>query len=239
MASYSGANLLAELDVEYEYLGYEHKDFEDLRNHLQLSLTFLQDTDTYATNVEGIMKQAEMYARSFLSQHGKYRTGNLYNSIISERTSSNQWVLHAPARDGKGRYYAGHIEYGFTDKSGRAHGPWPFLRPAVRLAAMDSRGELADALARGVLYGDALTGGYPQWKVAFGRSGQSFSSSKGNRAFNNMSKAYQRNDAKTGKTIKWGAAKNGFNDYRGLYPKGTTSNQLTTGTNEFWDWGEL
>lgn len=239
MAKYSGANLVAELDVNYEYLGYERENFDDLRNHLQLSLEFLRDTDSYATDVAGIMEQAEMYAKSFLSQHGKYRTGKLYDSIISERVSSNQWVLHAPARDNEGRFYAGHIEYGFTDKSGKSHGPWPFLRPAVRLAAMDSRGELADALARKALYGDVLTGGYSQWNVAFGRSGQSFSNYKGSKAFNNMNRAYQRQDSRTGKTIKWGRAKNGFNDYGGRYPKGTSSNRWSTGTHQYWDWGEL
>jgi len=239
MAGYSGANLVAELEVEYEYLGYHKDSFDDIANDLQLNLAFLQDTDSYATNVQHIMKEAEKYAKSFLRQHGKYYTGNLHDSIIAERVSASQWTLHAPAKDKYGRYYAGHIEYGYTDKLGKPHGPWPFLRPALRLAAMDSRGELADAVARKALYGDTLTGGYSQWQVAFGRSGQGYSSFKSSGAFQNMSKAYRGYDSKTGKSVNWGRAKNGFNDYRGQYPKGTTSNQWTTGTHEFWDWGEL
>ena len=53
-----------------------------------------------------------------------------------------------------------------------------------------------------------------------------------------MSKNYQGKDS-NGKTRQWATARNGFNDYSGYYPKGTSSNQWTTGTNDNWDWGAL
>ena len=234
---YVGANVIAELDIDYQYLGHDYDDPNDFTNLLEVNLLFAKDTSNYSTNIAHIMKQAEEYAKSFVKQNLTWDTGRLHDSIIAE-DRGNMWTLHAPARDEHDHLYAGHIEYGFTDKAGQAHGPWPFLRPAVRLAAMDSRGELADALAYNMLYGSVINGSTP-WKIGFGRSGASFSKEKGVQSFKNMSKAHQRYDAKNNKTIEWGKAKNGFNDYGGRFDKGTSSNRWSTGTSEFWDWGEL
>ena len=240
---YAGANVIADLDIHYDYQGHEYDEFGDFTNLLQMSLSFAQNTDNYATNIAHIMEQAEEYARTFLEENGNFRTGNLYGSIRARRVNESQWTLEAPARDdrndGTGHLYAGHIEYGFTDKLGQSHGPWPFLRPAVKLAAMDSRGELANAMANNLLFGTNLNGGYPEGKVAFGRSNESFSYMKGSRAFYNMKGAYQRFDTTKGKTVDWGRAKNGFNDYGKRYPTGTSSNRWTTGTDRHWDSGEL
>lgn len=235
---YSGADLMADLDIEYNYQGHTFDNANDLTNLLSLNLEFARDLDNYSTNVEHIMRQAEQYAKSFVRQNQTYNTGQLHDSIQAERHSSSSWTLRAPARDSRNHLYAGHIEYGFTDKAGQSHGPWPFLRPAIRLAAMDSRGELADAMAYNMLYGRALNGYMPQWKVAFGRSGNVFTNQKGAKTYNQMSKNYQERD-NNGKVRQWGAARNGFNDYSGHYPKGTSSNQWTTGTNDNWDWGAL
>lgn len=234
---YSGANLIADLDIDYNYQGHDYDSFDDITNLFQMNLYFRNDLDCVATNVDHIMEQAEAYARSFIEQNGTIQFGNLLGSVKAQRTSNTSFSLTAPARDRRGHLYAGHIEYGFTDKAGQAHGPWPFLRPAVKLAAMDSRGELADALASQILYGDVINGALP-WRLEFGRSGASHSDSKAIRAFHNMSNAHRRVDSK-GKTYEWGKAKNGFNDYSGFYPKGTSSNQWTTGFDQSWDFGEL
>lgn len=233
---YAGSDVMAELEIDFFYQGHEYDEIDDFTNLLEVNLLFAKDTSNYRTNIAHIMKQAEEYAKSFVKQNLTWDTGNLHNSIVAE-PHGDYWTLHAPARDDRNHLYAGHIEYGFTDKQGKAHGPWPFLRPAVKLAAMDSRGELADALAQNMLYGRALNGSIG--KIGFGRSGNSFSQGKGFRAFNSMSRAYKRIDQKTGKTIDWGRAKNGFNDYGGRFKEGTSSNRWSTGTHEFWDWGEL
>ena len=235
---YAGADLIADLDVQYQYQGHDFDDPNDFTNLLSFNFEFARDVNNYATNIEHIMKQAESYAKSFVRQNQTYRTGRLHDSIQASPTSKSSWTLRAPARDGRGHLYAGHIEYGFTDKAGQSHGPWPFLRPAIRLAAMDSRGELADALAYNLLYGDDLNGGHPSWKVAFGRSGNIFTNQKGASAHKQMSQNYRGQD-NSGKTRQWGTARNGFNDYGGRYPKGTSSNIWSTSTNEFWDFGDL
>lgn len=240
---YSGADLIASLNVEYEYQGHDFDDFGDMTNRIRMMLSFAQDTDNYATNVQHIMEQAEEYARAFVMGNNTIDTGELYNSIESKRVNANQWTLHAPARDlrkrgSKGTLYAGHIEYGFTDKRGQPHGPWPFLRPAVQLAAMDSRGELAKALSENMLYGRLMTEN-GTGSLSLGRSGQYYSHNKGSKSFSSLSNSYRRWDTKSKSTKEWGKARNGFNDYSGRFEKGTTSNEYTTGTSEFWDWGEL
>lgn len=234
---YAGADVVAELDIDYNYQGHDFDSFDDITNLMQINLMFAKDTSNYKTDIAHIMKQAEEYAKSFVKQNLTWDTGNLHNSIVAE-DHGDVWTLHAPARDERGHLYAGHIEYGFTDKAGQAHGPWPFLRPAVRLAAMDSRGELASSIAQKALYGDTINGLTP-WKIAFGRSGTRFREGKSQGAFKNMSKNYQRQDEKTGKMINWGKARNGFNDYGGRFDRGTSSNRWSTGTSEFWDWGEI
>lgn len=233
---YRGSNVIADLEIDYDYQGHDFDDFGDFTNLLEVNLVFARDPNSYKTNIAHIMEQAVEYAKSFVKQNLKWDTGQLHDSIIAE-PHSNYWTLHAPARDERGHLYAGHIEYGFTDKKGQAHGPWPFLRPAVKLAAMDSRGELADALAQNILYGRVLNESFG--KVSLGRSRNIFSTEKATRSFNQMSKAYERYDLKTGKPINWGRAKNGFNDYGGRFKSGTSSNRWSTGTHEQWDWGEL
>lgn len=235
---YSGADLIADLDVHYFYQGHDFDDPNDLTNHLQMTLSFAKDTDRYATNVEHIMSQAERYAKDFLEGNGNIDSGELYSSIKGERISPTKWTLHAPARDNRSHLYAGHIEYGFTDKAGQAHGPWPFLRPAVQLAAMDSRGELADALAYSLLYGELKSNSQKSY-LALGRSNLSHSAKKSNQSFRQAREGYRGWDRKTKSMKEWGKTRNGFNDYRGFFPKGTTSNRYTTGTDEYWNFGEL
>lgn len=239
---YAGADVIAELDIDYLYQGHDYDTFGDITNLMSMNLYFAQDTDTYATDIEFIMKQAEEYARSFLEQNGNVNTHRLYDSIKARRVSSDQWSLVAPARDDRGHLYAGHIEYGFTDKQGKPHGPWPFLRPALRLAAADSRGELADALANNVLYGNhqlkQIMKPYTPDRLAFGRSGAKYSDSKGYKAYGRVTHGYRRYD-ENGKAIEWGKARNGFNDYSGKFEPGTSSNEWSTSTDDYWAFGEL
>lgn len=235
---YSGANVIAELEIEYNYMGHDFDEYNDITNLMEMNLYFAKDTDNYSTNIEHIMNQAVEYAKNFVKQNLTWDTGRLYHSIEARRISSDHWQLIAPARDEREHLYAGHIEYGFTDKAGQAHGPWPFLRPAMRLAAMDSRGELEQALAQNILYGPSFNGISP-WNIAFGRSNNIFSVSKSQSAHRQLFNNYRRYDDKKNKWVNWGYAKNGFNDYSGRLDPGTSRNQWSTSSADDWDWGAL
>ena len=230
---YAGADVIATLEMDYEYLGHEYHDtkgaLEEVRNILEMNLLLARDIDSYVTDIEHIGQQAVEYARSFIRQNMTWDTGRLHDSVEFVRVANNQMQLRAPARDEDNHPYAGHIEYGFTDRAGQGRGPWPFLRPAMRLAAADSRGMLADEMARLSLYGMMRDGG----QISLGRSGNSFSRGKGQRAFYKMSNVYRRTD-KEGKTFEWGKAYNGFN-------KDTSRNEysISEAYNYAWDWGEL
>lgn len=211
---YAGANLMADFEIDYEYAGHEFDSFDDFTNLLSANLYFAQDTRNVATDVEHIMKQAVEYARSFLRNNGNVQTGRLLDSITAEPVGSggDHWRLVAPARDARGHLYAGHIEYGFTDKMGQARGPWPFLRPAMRIAAHESTGDLAEKMKLLVLYGadDRLNiFKYGSGRLALGRTGASHSNYKANQIYHKMSNAYRGNDSNPNKS--WGRAYNGYN----------------------------
>lgn len=167
MVRYSGANALLEVDVQYEYHGHQANSFEEVVNLMNISLVHNNGRDLIdmATDFELIAKNMEELAKSFILQNGTYKTLNLYKSV--KATVNGHTVnLNAPARDSRGHPYAGHIEYGFTDKLGIPHGPWPFLRPAVRLAAADSRNQIGQSVA--AFLADEIDS---KGRIAFGRSG--------------------------------------------------------------------
>lgn len=167
MASYSGGDALLSVDVQYEYQGHQLNSFDEVVNLMNISLVHnKKDLVDMVTDFDQIGQNMRELARSFLVQNGKYKTGNLYKSV-NYRIIGHTLNLNAPARDKRGHPYAGHIEYGFTGRDGSAHGPWPFLRPAVRLAAADSRDQLGNALASFLANQQLMTNG----KMRFGRSG--------------------------------------------------------------------
>lgn len=161
---YSGSNLQVEMKTTYEYAGSEFYNEDDFLDYLSYNFRMATDTKTYKYYVENIAKMAVDIAKDFVLSNGTYRTGELYRSIKYNMTSSG-FTLSANARDSRGRPYAGHIEYGFVDRGGMPQGPWPFIRPAVRIAAEASTGTLADAMASNILYGD----GHDYGRLSFGR----------------------------------------------------------------------
>ena len=142
---YSGANAILDLNIDYEYRGHQKESWQEVVNDIELSLTHARrNLSDMKTDFELIKENMEMLAKEFLVQNGNVRNKILLNSIEA-KIIGNQIKLIAPARDPKTKHpYAGHIEYGFTDRGGSPRGPWPFLRPAVRLAAKASTGLLAD-----------------------------------------------------------------------------------------------
>lgn len=177
MASYGGSDALLNLDIQYEYQGHFTDSFEEIVNLMNISLVHdKKNLVDMVTDFDQIGNNMKELAKSFLIQNGKYKTGNLYNSI-DYQIIGHTLNLNAPARDKRGHPYAGHIEYGFTGRDGIPRGPWPFLRPAVRLAAADSRDQLGEALASFLVNETLMKNG----KMRFGRSGNSINSYNSNR----------------------------------------------------------
>lgn len=171
---YSGRNVLLELDVQYEYQNVVKDEFGaqvsgGLLREFELRLSHIngRDLSEFVTDFDEIADDMKRLARAFLDkniyerpQHPKAppRTHELYESVEAV-PEGNSIILIAPARDDAGRAYAGHIEYGFTLRDGRPRGPWPFLRPAARLAAARSTGPIGENLSqylRDVLAGEKI-----------------------------------------------------------------------------------
>lgn len=74
----------------------------------------------------------------------KRSTGTLIRSIKAE-PEGNTVVFWNDANLGRG-YYAGHIEYGFHDRSGDPVPARPFMRPAFQAVARASRNDLSRTL---------------------------------------------------------------------------------------------
>lgn len=158
---YSGRNVLLELDVQYEYQNVVRNERGvqiggGLFQELELALTHIngKDLSKFVTDFDEIAEDMEDLAHAFLDKNiyeipqnpkAPPRTYRLYDSVIALPVGDSI-ILEAPARDNVGRAYAGHIEYGFTLRDGRPRGPWPFLRPAARLAAARSTGPIGENL---------------------------------------------------------------------------------------------
>lgn len=160
---YSGRNVSLELDVQYEYQNVVRNErgvqvSGGLFQELELALRHINGKalSKFVTDFDEIADDMKRLARAFLDkniyerpQHPKApsRTHELYESVEALPVGDSI-ILEAPARDNVGRAYAGHIEYGFTLRDGRPRGPWPFLRPAARLAAARSTGPIGENLSQ-------------------------------------------------------------------------------------------
>lgn len=162
MVSVGGRNIGIEIENTYDYLGQTFEDAESFTEFLNYNLNMASHIDNYKTDIEAIANEIVEIAKDFVISNGTYQTGRLHDSI--------HWVpqargiqLIADAKDGES-HYAGHIEYGFVGRDGMPKGPWPFLRPAMRIGAEASTGQLADRMASNILYGIGDTG-----SLSFGR----------------------------------------------------------------------
>lgn len=147
-----GRNIAVDIETVYEYAGSEYYNPRDFLDHLAYNLNMAKDIDLYATDVESIADEIVSIAQDFIIENGTYEDGELWRNVKWKKIGKGI-QLYDDARDDYGRPYAGHIEYGFTDKAGMPHGPWPFLRPAMRIGAEMSTGIIADHMASNILYG--------------------------------------------------------------------------------------
>lgn len=147
-----GRNIAVDIETVYEYAGSEYYNSRDFLDHLAYNLNMAKDIDLYVTDIESIADEIVSIAQDFIVENGTYQDGELWRNV-KWRKIGKGIQLYDDARDDYGRAYAGHIEYGFTDKAGMPHGPWPFLRPAMRIGAEMSTGIIADHMASNILYG--------------------------------------------------------------------------------------
>ena len=147
-----GRNIAVDIETVYEYAGSQFFDPNAFLDHLAYNLNTAQHIDNYKTDVRSIADEIVAIAQEFILENGTYEDGELYNNVRWRPTEAGI-QLYDDARDKYGRPYAGHIEYGFTDRAGMPHGPWPFLRPAMRIGAELSTGIIGDHMASDILYG--------------------------------------------------------------------------------------
>lgn len=148
----AGRNVTGIIETVYEYAGSQYYNSADFLDHLAYNINTAQDIDSYVTDISAIADKTVEIAKGFILENGTYQDGTLYRNV-KWRKINNGFQLYDDARDKRGRPYAGHIEYGFTDRAGMPHGPWPFLRPAMRIAAEMSTGVIGDRAASNILYG--------------------------------------------------------------------------------------
>lgn len=240
--SYSGSAINVTIENTYTYQNKEYDDFSEISDVLGFNLLTAKDLTLYVKkDVKGTLDYAVELAKGFVdTQHpagisGKYQTThNLSQSIRAEMetsTGANGGRLVADAKDPRGRPYAGHMEYGYTDRGGNPRGPWPFLRPAMRLALSATRANFADTIAREILnLGDAnLTIGS---RDAASNLRSAFGSQMN--AINTVRQGYQSFETKhygTGQG-RWDNAYNGIG-----FASGNSWGSTASGWN--WDTGEL
>lgn len=163
---------------------------------LEFRLTAAQDLNNYVTDFEIIREELEYTAKSFVEENGTIKTGKLLNSIRAE-VVGNTIKLGVP-----GVHYAGHIEWGFTDRAGMPHGPWPFIRPAMHSVSGASTGRLGDHMAQIIANGSIGSSG----KIQFGRRDPtvySFDRSE-------MRENYQTSKSRANNNTGWVKAANGI-----------------------------
>ena len=84
---------------------------------------------------------------SFIPSKISGPTGNLYYHIKAVR-ENEKITLKNDAKNFRGQYYAGHIEFGFRARNGKMIPARPFMRPALYAVADASKGQISGTLKR-------------------------------------------------------------------------------------------
>lgn len=168
MATYStGSAIRVDFENTYEYKGKIYNSMDAMAQTLNYDLNTVKDLRQYDKDVEKTLKYAVELAKEFIDSvhpvnpYNRYQTTNRLRENVKYDTQTSSGGtggrLYDDAKDNRGRKYAGHIEYGFTDKAGVPRGPWPFLRPAMRLALSATRYDFAETM-QNLITGDFSKG---------------------------------------------------------------------------------
>lgn len=108
--------------------------------------TIFENGEWARGELERIARELESVAKSFIDQQGLNETYNLRNSTIAE-VWGNRIDFSNKARNSRGQFYAGHIEYGHYGRDGKFVPAYPFMRPALFAVSKASQGDFANILA--------------------------------------------------------------------------------------------
>lgn len=159
------------VSMEYAYAGWKgipKEEFPNLYDNLRYKLEggnfremdyVLEDLGGSVIDYAiGFLERTSLNFRDQKNYNGEY--GSVQQEINSLKDRESFKVK--PPEGGSGRKsiivenirsYAGHIEYGFLHtRSGEFLGPYPYMRPALKLAAAESTGMLEEFLKEEVLY---------------------------------------------------------------------------------------
>lgn len=218
MVRYTGSAIRVDFENTYEYRGHKYDDMNEIVDMLNFNLHMAQDISNYTKDVEATLEYAVEIAQDFVeSTHpsnpgGKYQTTHILASSIHYDTQTSGGGtggrLYADASDSRGHRYAGHIEYGYTDRGGNPRGPWPFLRPAMRLAIAATKYNFEQTMA------NLITGDFNQGQMSIGSKNarQSVANLYGStrNARNEIKEQYQRNGDRSIGRDRWSRADNGI-----------------------------
>jgi len=93
-----------------------------------------------------ISKELVDMAHYFIEQQDLIENGDLYRGVHAE-PSGNGIKFYNDARNSRGQFYAGHIEYGHKARDGKFIPAFPFMRPALYAVSQASQGSFANILA--------------------------------------------------------------------------------------------
>lgn len=139
------ANALFDLTMTYEYAGKEVTNFLELELEKRV-----KEEVREASELQPVADAMKRFAQQFVLANHTYDSGDLYRGIES-KADRNQIRLWVPSsvKDSRGRYYAGHIEFGFHNWRNQSFvGPFPYLRPAMRYGADLTREDITADLVK-------------------------------------------------------------------------------------------
>ena len=196
------------------------RGIDEFSNVLGYNLEMTKNVWEYDRDIEYCLQDAVAIAREFVdamhptatsTHEPTHKLAESINYSITPTAGSGYagGRLYANAVDNRGHPYAGHIEYGFTDRIGIPHGPWPFLRPAMRLAAAASQKNFGDTLSQ------IITQGFSDTNVIRFGSHDAYNNIANARAVPKVARTYGKTAGGTGKWSsmygsRWSNAKNGI-----------------------------
>lgn len=221
-------NILLDIEMEYEYqntkevfdvMSGESTTIPGFATDLLFNLNALQDMDNYKQDMEEVANLLRELALGYIQQNGTIREPspsitNLRDGLFSY--VENETIQFGDnATDERGRKYAGHIEWGFTDRAGVGRGPWPFMRPALEMGSEITRGILAERMAEIAVYGpDTHANRHYDGRLRIGHRDVRNQDRSFNRwASRERGSAYGQSD----KSRAWSYASNGWKGARNEY----------------------
>ena len=121
--------------------------------------TVFQEGEWTKYELERIARELESMGKYFLDQYSLFETGTLKNSIKAE-VIGNKIKFYNSARNSRGQFYAGHIEFGHYARDGSFVEAFPFMRPALYAVSRASSGNFRDILSELVQGVFNTQGGY-------------------------------------------------------------------------------